>query len=66
MSTRNVTGDALNIILQANKEYIDRHDIVFEDATLDKPVDIPDTPNENVYIDDSQVQNIINKYFTSN
>lgn len=38
MSNKKVTGDALNRILKANKEYIDNRDLGFEEIDVD-----PDT-----------------------
>lgn len=35
MSNKKVTGDALNRILKANKEYIDNRDLGFEEIDID-------------------------------
>ena len=74
MSTRKVTGDALNRILTASKEYIDSRDIDFQGFNVDPDtgelID-PDTgivikdlslcDHDNIYEDD--VDNLLKEIF---
>lgn len=66
MSNRLVTGDALNEVLRTTKDYIDINDFSFEDAQPDEISDVPAVTfckHEN--IDETVIDNLINKYFTT-
>ena len=63
---RLVTGNALNEVLRTTKDYIDINDFSFEDAQPDEISDVPAVTfckHEN--IDETVIDNLINKYFTT-
>ena len=62
---RLVTGNALNEVLRTTKDYIDINDFTFVDAEEDEVSEVPAVTfckHEN--IDDSEINTIIDTYFT--
>lgn len=68
MSDKLVTGSALNDILLSVKDYIDVKEFDFEDADLEEVADteVPKLTLTEYAIKESDVNDVINKYFTTN
>lgn len=64
MSQRLVTGDQLNEILLATKDYIDLHDLGFEETDLESmDTEAPRLTLTEYGITNKEVDALINKYF---
>lgn len=64
MSKKLVTGDQLNEILLATKDYIDLHDLGFEETDLESmDTEAPRLTLTEYGITNQEVDALINKYF---